>query len=169
MQIYAPVVFRYARRMGLQDADAADVTQDVLRVVSESIEGFEYDQRIGRFRGWLKKVAFYTASQLKRRRKRQAVGNHDSLAIATAPENPGQSDARFWDDAYSQRVFELACEKVRPVVQRKTWDAFWATAVEEKDPQHVADELNMNVGSVYVARNRVFTRIREALQELDER
>jgi len=168
MQIYAPLVFRYARRMGLQEADAADVTQDVLRVVSESIDKFDYDRSVGRFRGWLKKVAFYTASQLKRRQQRQAAG-HDSAVMDLAAADPGQADARFWDEAYTQRLFELACERVRPKVQSNTWDAFWATAVDSKDPRDVAEELKMNVGSVYVARNRVFARIKEALQELDDR
>ena len=41
-QLYGPVIYRYARRRGLQDADAADLTQDVLREVSQSIDRFEY-------------------------------------------------------------------------------------------------------------------------------
>jgi len=169
MQIYAPVIFRYAKRMGLQEADAADVTQDVLRVVSENIEGFDYDQRIGRFRGWLKKVAFYTASQMKRRQQHQPIAGGDSVHLDLATGDPNQADTRFWDDAYTQRLFELACDRVRPQVQSHTWDAFWATAIDSRDPVEVATQLQMNVGSVYVARNRVFARIKAALQELDER
>ena len=34
VQVYAPVVYSYARRRGLQDADAADLTQDTLRAVA---------------------------------------------------------------------------------------------------------------------------------------
>ena len=34
MRLYAPLIYRYARRKGLQNADAADLTQDVLRAVS---------------------------------------------------------------------------------------------------------------------------------------
>ena len=34
VEIYAPLVYGYARKHGLQDADAADLTQDVLQAVS---------------------------------------------------------------------------------------------------------------------------------------
>lgn len=40
MRIYAPVVYGFARRKGLQDSDAADVTQEVLRSVVAAIEKF---------------------------------------------------------------------------------------------------------------------------------
>jgi len=38
VDIYAPLVYGYARKHGLQDADAADVTQEVLRSVARSID-----------------------------------------------------------------------------------------------------------------------------------
>jgi len=57
VKIYSPLIYRYARRCGLQDADAADVTQEVLRKVSRSIGQFEYDRQKGSFRGWLISVA----------------------------------------------------------------------------------------------------------------
>src|SRR5262245_8405404 len=53
VEIYAPLVYGFARRHGLQDADAADVTQDVLRAVARSARRLEYDPRRGSFRGWL--------------------------------------------------------------------------------------------------------------------
>jgi RNA polymerase sigma-70 factor (ECF subfamily) len=39
--LYARVVYGYCRRRGLQDADAADVTQEVLAQVARSIRSFE--------------------------------------------------------------------------------------------------------------------------------
>ncbi len=168
VRIYAPLIFRYAKRMGLQDADAADVTQDVLKVVSESIERFNYDPSVGRFRGWLKTVAFYTYSQMKKRNRRQPACTGDSTVLSVAEDGASAADSRFWNDEYTRRMFELASERVQPTVQPSTWEAFMATAVHEENPRTVADRLGMNVGSVYVAKNRVFTRIREALSELDE-
>ena len=169
VRIYAPLIFRYARKMGLQDADAADVTQDVLRVVSETIDGFDYDPSIGRFRGWLKKVAFFTYSQMKKRAARQPVGTGDTNTMFGLNDTSEDSDSRFWDEQYSRRMFELATERVRPTVNSSTWDAFIATAINDEDPAAVAQRLGMNVGTVYVAKNRVFSRIREALSDLDER
>jgi RNA polymerase sigma-70 factor (ECF subfamily) len=39
--IYAPLVYRYACRHGLQDADAADLSQEVMEKVARAIRSFE--------------------------------------------------------------------------------------------------------------------------------
>src|SRR2546421_11891451 len=51
--LYAPLIHGLARRRGLQDADAADLTQEVLRSVTAAIPGLDYDPARGSFRGWL--------------------------------------------------------------------------------------------------------------------
>src|SRR5918912_3073590 len=53
VELYAPPVYAFARRHGLQDADAADLTQDVLRAVSGAFRRGDYDPRRGPFRAWL--------------------------------------------------------------------------------------------------------------------
>ncbi len=50
-EIYAPLIHSYARHRGMQDADAADLTQDVLWKVATKAEQFHYDPRRGSFRG----------------------------------------------------------------------------------------------------------------------
>ena len=56
VQIYRPVIYRMARRRGMQDADAQDLSQDVLIRISKSIEGWVPQEGV-RFRHWLRKVA----------------------------------------------------------------------------------------------------------------
>jgi RNA polymerase sigma factor (sigma-70 family) len=53
MQIYGPVVYGFARSRGLQDADAADLMQEVMRSVIGAMGRFDYDRNQGTFRGWL--------------------------------------------------------------------------------------------------------------------
>jgi DNA-directed RNA polymerase specialized sigma24 family protein len=36
VDLYSPVIYRFGRRHGLQDADAADLVQEVLRSVARS-------------------------------------------------------------------------------------------------------------------------------------
>ena len=49
--LYGPVVYGFARQRGLQDADAADIVQDVFRSVASSIGRLDYDRHQGTFRG----------------------------------------------------------------------------------------------------------------------
>src|SRR5436309_9644359 len=57
VKVYAPVVYGFARKRGLQDADAADVMQDVLRRVAGAASRLNYDPARRSFRGWLYTVA----------------------------------------------------------------------------------------------------------------
>ena len=63
VEVYGPLVYDYGRRHGLQDADAADLTQEVLRAVAWSAGEFRYDPSRGMFRSWLFTVAHYQANQ----------------------------------------------------------------------------------------------------------
>ena len=48
-QLYSPVIYGFARKRGLQDADAADLMQDVMRSVASAIGRLEYDRHAGTF------------------------------------------------------------------------------------------------------------------------
>ena len=47
VDLYAPLVYGYARKQGLQDADAADLSQEVLCAVAGAVGRLEYDPRAG--------------------------------------------------------------------------------------------------------------------------
>src|SRR5271155_3369519 len=53
VEVYAPFIYGYLRKRGLQDADAADLTQTCLRQVATHVGRLEHDPRRGTFRGWL--------------------------------------------------------------------------------------------------------------------
>ena len=114
--LYAPLVYGYCRKSGLQDADAADVTQEVLEHVSRSIRGFEYDPRKGRFRDWLRTVTRHRVSRFVERLK------DGDVAIGAMPLEvvaEGLADAE-WADDFHARVLEVALEQIRPRFQGMT-------------------------------------------------
>src|SRR3954467_4923767 len=72
VEIYAPLVYRFARQRGLQDADAADLAQEVLQAVAAAGRRLEYDPARGTFRGWLFTVARNRLHNFLARRRRYA-------------------------------------------------------------------------------------------------
>src|SRR5689334_10807301 len=74
--LYAPLVYGYLRRQGLQDADAADLSQDVLGAVAGAVGRLEYDPARGAFRNWLFTLVRHKLSNWRRaRRNRPDEGN----------------------------------------------------------------------------------------------
>jgi RNA polymerase sigma-70 factor (ECF subfamily) len=169
VEAYAPLVYAYARRRGLQDADAADVTQIVLQAVASAIRRLDYDPRRGTFRGWFfsvtrTKLSNYRAAQ----RRHMAAGGSTAQDVLEAQIDPQDDLAEWWNREYEQRLFHWAAARVRPQFAEASWRAFWATAVQGRAPQEVADELGQSVGAVYIAKSRVLARLRECLDQFRE-
>ena len=167
VELYAPLVFRFARRRGLQDADAADLAQDVLHAVARSCERLEYDPRKGSFRGWLFTVVRTRLSNFRdRRRTHPDRGSGDTDVQHVLDDVASPEEAAWWDAEHERRLFAWAAEQVRPHVEPATWQAFWQTAVEGRPAKDVAAELGLNVASVYVAKGRVLARLKEVIREV---
>src|SRR5262249_14178653 len=128
VEVYAPLVYGFARKQGLQDADAADLTQDVLRAVAGAAGRLEYDPKRGSFRGWLFTVVRNKLRNFLAARKHQCLGTGDTTAHALLEQQPAPEESA-WEEEYERRVFLWAAEKVRGDVQEATWQAFWQTTV----------------------------------------
>src|SRR3954447_24581317 len=132
VQVYAPVVYGFARKRGLQDADAADLMQEVLRSVASAAGRLNYDPKRGSFRGWLYTVTRNKLYNFLDGRRRQVRGSGDSGAqeLLEGQAAPDVGTESLWDREYERRLSALAMERVRGEFQEATWRAFWLTAVE---------------------------------------
>jgi RNA polymerase sigma-70 factor (ECF subfamily) len=162
VDVYAPVVYRLYRRRGLQDADAADLMQEVLQVVASRAGRLDYDPERGTFRGWLYGVARNKLADYLGRRQRHPPATGDSATLDLMHSLPvGEDETEQWELAYERQLFLVAAEKVRTAVDASTWQAFWQTAVDGRPAREVAESLGMSVGAVYVAKSRVVARIKQ--------
>jgi RNA polymerase sigma-70 factor (ECF subfamily) len=165
--VYAPLIHAYGRRRGLQDADAADLTQEVLHRVARASEGFEYDPAKGSFRGWLFAVTRNELRKLAARKARQASGAGDTDVLRLLEQQSDDSDEDAWRREYQWNLFQWAANKVRSEFRESTWQAFWRTAVLANEIDPVARDLGLSAGAVYVARSRVTARIRQEIEAVE--
>ncbi len=114
VEIYAPLVYSLARRHGVQDADAADLTQEVLKAVVCSAPTFVYEPAHGSFRGWLLTVARNQLRKWAKTENRHTPGSGSDEGQRVLEEQPAAEEVERWDQEYHQRLFEWAAEKVRP-------------------------------------------------------
>jgi RNA polymerase sigma factor (sigma-70 family) len=169
LDIYGPVVYGFARHRGLQDADAADLMQEVLRSVARNAVKLEYDPAKGSFRGWLytitrNKVFNFLSAQRIRPKASGDSAVHERLE--NTPDDSTEADDQ-WDREYQRRLSAKAMDRVKHEFQPNTWKAFWGTAVDDRPAEQVGRELKMSVGAVYVAKSRVIARLRDEVQRLE--
>jgi RNA polymerase sigma-70 factor (ECF subfamily) len=169
VEIYGPLVYEYGRRQGLQDADAADLTQEVLQAVARSAGEFRYDPSRGSFRSWLFTVARTKRINLGVREAKQVHGRGGSEVIRQLDQVTGRdtadAEAAEWERAFEQRLLDWAAGIVRAEFKESTWRAFWRTAFEKQSPQQVAGDLGISVGAVYAAKSRVLARLRDVVRQ----
>ena len=168
VHLYAPLIHAYGMRRGLQDADAADLVQDVMRIVTRSAGAFEYDRSRGSFRGWLLTVTRNELRKAVARRQKQATGSGDTQMAGFLAEQPDErSDAEQWDREYRWTRFHWAAERVKGEFRETTWQAFWRTVVQGESIDAVAAALGITAGAVYIAKSRVTARIRQEVAAAD--
>ena len=168
VDVYGPLVYRYARRKGLQDSDAADLSQNVLYEVAQSIERFDYDPSLGRFRNWLFVIARHKLSRLYRAAEKHPTATGDTATVNLLREAVVQDEADQWEEEYRRHLVAWASDQIRPEFNEKTWAAFCRTTVNGEKPSDVATDLQMKIGSVYMAKNRVLKKLRETIATVDD-
>jgi RNA polymerase sigma-70 factor (ECF subfamily) len=167
--LYAPLIYGYLRKQGLQDADAADLSQDVLTAVAGAIGRLEYDPQRGAFRNWLFTVVRRKLLNWRRGESHRPRVGDSALGDNFLEQCPAgdQMDAE-WETEWERSRFAWACEHVRADVTDTTWQAFWRTAMDGQPSKKVAADLGLTVTAIYVARSRILARLKDLIQSVAE-
>ena len=138
---YGRQVYAWCRQWGLQEADAEDVTQNVLADLARQMRTFEY-QPSGRFRSWLRTIAHRAWCDLLTGRKAATTGSGDSVVLGLLHSVEARDDLLKHLDWECQReLLEAAMNQVSQRVEPNTWEAFRLTAQEGLSGAEAAEAL----------------------------
>jgi RNA polymerase sigma-70 factor (ECF subfamily) len=170
-RLYSPLVDRWCRQAGLQDADAADVRQEVFLAVARGLDEFRRDSAGGTFRGWLRVITRHKIGDHWRRTQagQAGAGGNDAYQQFLQLPAEGPDDSR--DPAPPEEIdilYRRALELIVTDFEDNTWKAFWRVVVEGQRPAAVAADLNVTANAVYLAKARVLARLREEFRDLIE-
>lgn len=168
-EIYEPLIYRLARKGGLQHADAQDLTQDVFVAVNKAIDRFDPSLEKGSFRGWLFRIARNLMINFLTRQKGPRGTGDTGIQQLLNQEPTGDGKATtLFEIEYRREVFRWAAQRVRQCFQEDTWRAFWLTGVEGESIEDVANALSKTTGAIRIARCRVLTRLKKEVAQFDE-
>lgn len=166
--IYQPVVYRMARRRGLQDADALEVVQHVFASIARSIDTWKGGDDRPPFRAWLTTVARNAITNALARRPRDRAAGSTSVAeqLNKLPA-PEETTSEIIREARHE-IVHWAAQQIRSEFTEQTWDIFWKTSIDGVAVAEVSASTGRSVGAIYVARHRVLTRLKEKVAEVSQ-
>ena len=166
-EIYTPLLYGYCKKRGIQQADAADIAQDVMRSVALAMRRFEYDPEKGKFKAWLFTAVRHAIGRHFKNLKRRPLTPADSQFIELMESTPEKSETVDWERDYQRELLKWALAKVRPEFAERIWNAFEQTAVHGREAGEVADQIGMTKNAVAIAKFRVTKRLREKAESVD--
>ena len=170
-EIYSPLLYANLARYEIQAADADDLVQEVLLTVSRELPRFVHSGRTGAFRNWLRTILVNRVRDHWRSRQYRAAapGGTAWEQILDQLTDESSEVSREWNREHDRLVMSRLLEQVRPRFEAKTWEAFRLQMFDGQRADAVAAELGMPLNSVYVARSRVLSLLRqEAAGLIDE-
>ena len=164
---YGRKIYGWCRHWGLQEADAEDVTQDVLLKLAEKMKTFAYDAT-GSFRAWLKTLTHHAWQDFVESRRRAGAGQGGTEVLETLHQTEAREDLiERLEKEFDRELLNLAMQRVKARVQPHTWEVFRLLALERLSGAEAASRLGMKVATVFVARSKVQRMIEEETRRLE--
>ena len=161
-ELYAPLLYQYARRLGLSATDAEEVRDQCLEVVSRRMPEFEYDRKKGCFKGWLHRIVSGRVIDLRRARQHEDPDSHD---LHTIPD-PEPSPDDEWERRWRHRHLFYCLERLKERVPATSYEVFRRLLLDGATVPEVCADLGLNPNQVYKAKSQMLRRVRASMREL---
>jgi RNA polymerase sigma-70 factor (ECF subfamily) len=164
---YGRKIYGWCRHWQLQEADAEDVTQQVLLKLAHKMRTFTYDPSRS-FRAWLKTVAHHAWRDFVEGHNRPGGGSGDPRVLEQLQTiQAGEDLVVGLDEEFARELLDEAMARVRLRVQPHTWQAFYLLAVQGRSGAEVAEQLIIKVATAFVARSKVQKMLQEEIGKLE--
>ena len=128
---------------------------------------FVHDPGKGRFRHYMRGVIKHQAYKILRSRRNDvSIDAGDNHIQISSSEDDWEN---IWEFEWQRHVLIMAMEELRTRVQPDTFVAFEMYAVQNRPVQEVADFLDISVSSVYTAKSRCISVLKEVIKELEDK
>lgn len=161
--LFGPIVYEWCRRSNIAEHDAADIVQEVFKVVAEKISGFRRDRPGDSFHGWLHGITRFKCLDYFRQHANQTIAAGGSTANQRIQQTAATEFTEFDETSLSAdrfSLFQRALELIKTEFESHTWQAFWRMTVDDANATDIARELGMTRGAIYNAKYKVLRRLR---------
>jgi len=165
---FRPVVVKFAKQLGLSATNAEDAAQETMLQFFKLFREGKYDPEKGRLSNWLFGVAKRVILNLR---------GHQPLEQLMADKTTGtsfwdlvkddHSIKQSWDAQWRKMVLTRCLEQARREFNPKVFEAFELYALKDKTVEEVAQKFKMSRNSVYIAKSRVLSRLRQLEQQFE--
>ena len=160
VDIYDPLIYRYARLKGLGHEDASEVVQECMAILVRRGPDLDFEQEPHRFKAWLRRVAANRINDMfKRRRPTHALPEDMDLTETREP-----TVDKTWDEQWKRKHLRSFLKRILARVSASTRHAFQLYVVSGWPVDEVAETLNISTDQVYAARSRITRDLRRMAQ-----
>jgi RNA polymerase sigma-70 factor (ECF subfamily) len=167
-RLYRPLLQRWVTAFGIQYSDTQDLIQEVLATVVRELPGFRHNERKGAFRKWLKGILINRVRHFLRSRRSRPIATGKSSVLEQLEQLADDHSelSQLWDREHNAHIISRLTDSVEARFERKTWMAFRRQVIDGVSPDEVSAELKMPLSSVYVAKSRVLSALRQEAEGL---
>jgi RNA polymerase sigma factor (sigma-70 family) len=173
-ETYWRLIYGFAMKTGLSDAEAQDVVQETIVSVAKRMRDFKYDPAVGSFKSWLLLITRRRIADFHRKRKRELHPGggedveQDRTAVVEQIADPAPTglDA-LWEAEWQRNLLEAAVQRIRRKVDPKQFQIFDCYVLKQWSTEEVTHTLGVSMGQVYLAKHRISALVKKEVARLE--
>ena len=160
IRYYKPFIYQVVKNMKLNHHECEDLSQVVLLKLWKSLPDFQYDEKKGRFRGWLCRVTGNTVKSYFVKRNREISGEVPQQVNFPEVEEITEREWKVY-------ISNLAWENLENDLAPRAKEVF-LRIIKGESTADVAESMSISGSSVYVYKKRIQDRLIKEINRLEK-